>query len=272
MARASCLARAGISLSLGAQFILAGCTAGHEAIRPENSTPALLRVKCLFTPRGTVARCRVSETISEYESMVLATLYMQRREALLQEGKPAWVSMTFNIRLPEQGPTGESLNTDEQLRWRASFLCTHQLLDFPATSRLPTLVEPSLLIRREDLLFLQRQPFLAPFTELERRDLHEDLAHFVTCEVSEVRVSGDTAVVSLRRSSPPWDALPLDLLDSEEVLEPRVPTDRLQALERWAEMNPARGEPSVHSLAFVKSSEGWFADYQLPEKAHPATP
>ncbi|WNG14254.1 hypothetical protein [Cystobacter fuscus] len=133
-------------------------------------------------------------------------------------------------------------------------------------------MDPSLLIRREDLLFLQRQPYLAPFTELDRRDLHEDLAHFVSCEATDVRVSGDTAVVSLRRSSPPWDALPSNLLNSEVMLKSREAIDRLEALEQWAEENPARGEPSVHSLVFVKSPKGWLADYQLPEKAHPAAP
>ncbi|WP_143177757.1 hypothetical protein [Cystobacter ferrugineus] len=219
----------------------------------------------------------------------MTALSMLRREAIFHRGRPAWIDYTFNIQvqpsdfsaLPknlyatwEKRASGESESqkTDAELRHLASFLCRHQLLDFPATSRLPAGVDSSLLIRREDLLFLWRQPFLAPFTELDRRDLYEDVAHFVSCEATEVRVSGDTAVVSLRRSSPPWDALPLDLLDSEEVIEPRALTDRLQALARWAEENPARGEPSVHSLAFVKSPEGWFADYHLPEKANPAAP
>ncbi|WP_043435480.1 hypothetical protein [Cystobacter fuscus] len=289
MARASYLARAGNSLLLGAQLIVAGCTAGREVSRPENPSPALMRVKCLITTRGTSARCHVLQTVPEIEARVVTALSMRRSEAFMHRGRPAWIDYTFNIQvqpsdfnaLPknlyaswEKKTSGETeeQKTDAELRQLASFLCRHQLLDFPATSRLPAGADPSLLIRREDLLFLWRQPFLAPFTELDRRDLHEDVAHFVSCEVTEVRASGDTAVVSLRRSSPPWEALPLDLLDSEDVLAPRVLTDRLQALQRWAEMHPARGEPSVHSLAFVKSSEGWFADYHLPEKAHPAAP
>ncbi|ATB35781.1 hypothetical protein CYFUS_001195 [Cystobacter fuscus] len=95
---------------------------------------------------------------------------MHQREAILHRGRPAWIDYTFNIQvqpsdfnaIPKSlyatwakktsGET-EAQTTDAELLQLASFLCRHQPLDFPATSRLPAGVDPSLLIRREDLLF-----------------------------------------------------------------------------------------------------------------------
>jgi hypothetical protein len=151
----------------------------------------------------------------------------------------------------------------QELREKAVFLCQHQLLLAPVLSRLPEEVDPASLIRQEDLDFIQRNPSLAPTTELDAPGLQAELARYVQCELNRLKVWGNLASVELRQTRPQWED---SRLRTPEVLAPTSPEQRRSSLERWARQNPATVS-SQHQMWFVRGPEGWQCDYSLPEEA-----
>jgi hypothetical protein len=257
-------------LLLLTQVFLCGCAAGREASRSAPEEGRMV-VKCFITTQGTVTHCRVLKNVPSITDEVLLSLHLRRYQPVRLHGQPVQVDYTFNIQWtpPKAGASSSSSSEPDEaaLRKEAAFLCRHQLLDAPVVSRLPLEVNPFLLIRAEDLFFLQQNPSVAPLTELDKRNLYADLAHYVSCEVTDVRVSRDVAVVSLERSAPYWEHLPLD--SPELRASPRSSLERIEALGRWVQEKATRGSPSTHQLRFVKTPKGWRADYQLPEGAQP---
>ncbi len=150
----------------------------------------------------------------------------------------------------------------QELRQKAVFLCQHQQLLAPVVSRIPEGVEPSSLIRQEDLDFIHRNPSLAPLTELDAPGLQAELARYVQCEPTHLSVQGNLATVELRQTRPQWED---SRLRTQEVLAPTSPEQRRSALELWVRQNPATVS-SQHRTWFVRTPEGWRRDYSLPEE------
>ncbi|WP_375769276.1 energy transducer TonB [Archangium gephyra] len=169
------------------------------------------------------------------------------------------------------GPAPEPrfLRQLEELSQKAELFCQHELLTAPALSRLPERYAPSELIRGEDLAFVAREPSRVPRSELDRPGLHAALARFSQCRAYGALLWGDQAVVYVTKTRPRWEE---PGLLTPEVLTPATPAQRLIALVRWTRRHPETvTEKGV--LRFQRTSEGWRADYQLPEdeerRTHP---
>ncbi|MBM7112386.1 hypothetical protein I3V78_02435 [Archangium primigenium] len=178
--------------------------------------------------------------------------------------------MTLN----DPGRTFSDAERSEQEVLRISdFLCRHQQLDTPVLSRLPQGVEPALLLRPEDLRYLQEHPPTEPPSALDRLGLYEDLAHSLSCVLKDVQFTGNTARVRLQPFSPPWVELDAERLASEaDTYGDSTGVARLQLIAQWVGQHPTRSDGPERTLAFVNTPHGWRVDYQLPERAGPAAP
>lgn len=231
----------------------------------------LLIVKCVITETGWLTRCRIIKSLPHMDDAVLMSLYQQRYKPVTFQGKPIQVDYTFNIRL-SLPPTSRRLTDDElddprtaewELREKAHFLCRHDMIEAPVVSRLPRGLNPSNLIRKADLDFLQNNPSRVPNTDLDAPGLYADLAHHVRCEITKKRGAKGVAVFSLERRSPSLEDL---RLHEPELFTAGTSAQRIEALERWAQKGSAARTVSTHQLTFVLTPTGWVADYQLPEK------
>lgn len=229
----------------------------------------LMIVKCLLTEEGTVAHCRVIKPIAHMADAVLMSLYQSRYQPATY-GKPLAVDYTFNVRLQLPGtpsdlasPAWLAAQAEEELRLKARFLCAHDLFEAPVPSRLPQGVDAASLIRHEDLDFALRNPSRVPRTEFDTPNLHAYLAPYVSCEPTEVRVSGDTATVSVKRDAPSWEDLPTE---EPVALEADMPVmQRLYGVARFVRAPGTVRHASTHQLQFVRTSQSWRAHYGLAE-------
>lgn len=95
-------------------------------------------------------------------------------------------------------------------------------------------------------------------------ELREDLAHLVWCEVTRLQVDGGAAIVELRRYTPRWQEAPPELL-ARTASDPDV-KNRIASLLRWIQDSGVARGVTTHALRFVKTTDGWVADYQLAER------
>lgn len=247
---------------------LSGPTSPYTQEAIAARTQGLVIAKCVVTKEGALTSCRVIKPIADMVDPVLMSLYQSRYKPVTVQGQPEVVDYTFNVRLKLPGTASDLENPawlatqlEEELRLKARFLCAYDLLEAPVPSRLPRSVDAASLIRHEDLDLVLRNPSRVPRTELDTPNLHAFLASYVSCEPTEVRVSGDSATVSLKRDAPSWEKLPRQ---APEVLSSEKPlAERLDALARWVRENGAVRRASTHQLRFVRTPQGWRADYGL---------
>jgi hypothetical protein len=160
---------------------------------------------------------------------------------------------------------------------QADWLCRFNQLDEPTPQFYPPNVKPSDYVRAEDLAFLKDKEAQAKdgFGALgdammaamapAASAMAQAMAEQTKCEVASTTINGSEASVSLKRTRPQLDDsgvfAKLGELGKAESAE-----QRLAKAREW--VKAATGTTAdEHTLAFVKTVEGWRAKYDLKAKA-----
>ena len=178
--------------------------------------------------------------------------------------------------------SGCSSNEDEtDVTESAQWLCRWSQLEKPDPS---FLLDDDVLaehVRSEDLAFLEqeRRARLAksnPFSKLARgldsamtpmmQALVEARSRHVECDVVSVEIDGDRATATVRQTGPHFDISAASLTDSVTDAQELAAIDshegRVARAETWMKEAPRRSTEE-YQLRFVKTPDGWRADYGL---------
>jgi hypothetical protein len=166
---------------------------------------------------------------------------------------------------------------EASVKAQAEWLCRFNQLDEPTPQIFPPDAKPSDYVRAEDLVFLKEKDSrgkegfgalgdammaaMAPTASA----MAQAMAEQTKCEVTSITTNGAEASVSLKRTSP-------QLTDSGvfaklgELGRAESAKQRLAKAREW--VKAATGtKTDQHVLAFVKTTEGWRAKYDLKAKA-----
>ncbi|XXF79083.1 energy transducer TonB [Myxococcaceae bacterium GXIMD 01537] len=154
------------------------------------------------------------------------------------------------------------LDAEQDIRPKAELLCQHDVLAGLVTSRLPRSTPLGDYFRGEDLAFLMTHPERASLTPFDRPGLHEELARFVSCEVTSVKHNEYFAYVQLSRTTPRWEGPRFHV---EDLLQVGSREEARALLADWEQRGPER-VTTEHLMMFVNTDAGWRASYWLPER------
>lgn len=175
------------------------------------------------------------------------------------------------------GCKSDVTSVKEQAEW----LCRFNQFDEPIPQVFPPGAKPSDYVRDEDLAFLKEKQSremegfgafgdammaaMAPTASA----MAQAMAEQTKCEITSMTIKGSEASVSLTRRSPRLD----DSGVSAKLAELRKAESAEQRLAKAREwVKAATGtKTNEHVLAFVKTAEGWRANYDLRAKAEAKT-
>jgi hypothetical protein len=167
-------------------------------------------------------------------------------------------------------------NRDEgKLRAQAEWLCRYNQLESLNLQSFPAEVKPAEYVRQEDVEYLRQQDAAAGDNALAQGMLAalgpavmaitEGMAKHTACEVSSIAINGEAATLSVKSTRPELEKMEI-FGKLGELAKADTKDARLAKVEEWIKAS-TKSTTTTHTLAFVKTPEGWRANYDLKAKA-----
>lgn len=169
---------------------------------------------------------------------------------------------------------------ETSIKEQAEWLCRLNQIDEPTPQIFPPDVKPSDYVRDEDLAFLKEKAeevsreaggfgafgdaMMAAMVPTASA-MAQAMAEQTKCSITSMTIKGGEASVSLTRTSPRLDDSGV-LAKVAELRKAESAEQRLAKAREWVKAAPGTKTNEL-VLAFVKTAEGWRANYDLRAKA-----